>query len=154
LFGYQSSRCIKHSVCNACESLHNTKNGSNSHNQMQLTQTWLQYYHIIANKTNSTTTIFHHCNIVHKMQQRFAISSKLLYLRNVSLPFFQMVAIQPSLAIKFSALQFRGIEFDTKPCSVVLITRTSLLDCVTFMQNIILMYDNFREILYNDRSHM
>jgi hypothetical protein len=30
-----------------------------------------------------------------------------------------MVAKQPSIPTKFSALQYRGIEFDTKPCSVV-----------------------------------
>jgi hypothetical protein len=29
-----------------------------------------------------------------------------------------MVAKQQSIPTKFSALQFRGVEFDTKPCSV------------------------------------
>jgi hypothetical protein len=29
-----------------------------------------------------------------------------------------MVAKQPYIPTKFSALQFRGVEFDTKPCSV------------------------------------
>jgi hypothetical protein len=28
-----------------------------------------------------------------------------------------MVAKQPSIPTKFSALQYRGVEFDTKPCS-------------------------------------
>jgi hypothetical protein len=36
---------------------------SNRHNQMQLMQTWLQYYNIIATKISSTATIFHHCNM-------------------------------------------------------------------------------------------
>jgi hypothetical protein len=29
-----------------------------------------------------------------------------------------MVAIHPSIPTKFSALQYSGVEFDTKPCSV------------------------------------
>jgi hypothetical protein len=28
-----------------------------------------------------------------------------------------MVAIHPSIPTKFSALQYSGVEFDTKPCS-------------------------------------
>jgi hypothetical protein len=29
-----------------------------------------------------------------------------------------MVAIHPSIPTKFLALQYSGVEFDTKPCSV------------------------------------
>jgi hypothetical protein len=85
---------------------------------MQLTQMWLQYYHTIATTINSTATILDHCNFVNQMQQSFATPSKPLYLKHVSLRFLRMVAIHPSIPTKFLALQYSGVEFDTKPCSV------------------------------------